>query len=77
MTVTIAESKPVYTVPLNECPHTATRVTRHHHRHHVVVEDQHRVVDIASACDPLKLVEDHRYQAEQTPCAARRSSCRK
>lgn len=69
-------SKPVYAVGMNEGPHVAARVMRNHHLHHVVVEDQRRVVGIISAFDLLKLVEDHRYQAKQPPTAPRRPSGR-
>ena len=48
-------------------PHTAARIMRNHHVHHVVVTRDKQVIGMVSAYDLLELVEDHRYVAKNAP----------
>lgn len=65
-------TSPVLTVPQYEQPHTAARIMRNHHIHHVVVTDAQKIVGLVSAYDLLKLVEDHRFVAKPGPTPSKK-----
>ncbi len=65
-------TKGVYTIPQYNDASAAARLMRNHHIHHVVVTHEKKIVGMLSAFDLLKLVEEHRYVAKNSPTAKKR-----
>ena len=58
-------TRKVYVVPQAEDIHTAARVMRQHHIHHLVVTNEHKVVGMLSSFDLLRLVEENRFATKK------------